>query len=74
VTPSNPIHQNDRIIIYATGLGAVSPPVADGVAGPTDPLAVTTAAPTVTIGGVTFVQPLGWTLHAAEERSSPCAC
>jgi uncharacterized protein (TIGR03437 family) len=52
VTPSNPIHQNDRIVIYATGLGAVSPPVADGVAGPTDPLAVTTAAPTVTIGGV----------------------
>ena len=52
VTPSNPIHQSDEIIIYATGLGAVSPPVADGAAGPTKPLAVTIAHPTVSIGGV----------------------
>jgi uncharacterized protein (TIGR03437 family) len=52
VTPSNPIHQSDEIIIYATGLGAVSPSVPDGAAGPTKPLAVTIAAPTVSIGGV----------------------
>lgn len=52
VTNSNPIHPNDEIIIYATGLGAVSPPVADGAAGPTSPLAVTTTPPTVTIGGM----------------------
>jgi uncharacterized protein (TIGR03437 family) len=51
VTPSNPIHQGDEIIIYATGLGAVSPPVPDGTAGPASPLAVTIAAPTVSIGG-----------------------
>ncbi len=52
VTPSNPIHQGDEIIIYATGLGTVSPTVADGAPGPSKPLAVTTFAPTVTIGGV----------------------
>ena len=32
VTPSNPAHPGEVIIVYATGLGPVSPPVASGVA------------------------------------------
>ena len=52
VTLSNPIHTRDTIIIYVTGLGAVSPLVADGAAGPSKPLAVAETAPSVTLGGV----------------------
>jgi len=41
------------IQIYATGQGATSPTVDAGVAAPTNPLALTVAQPTVTIGGKT---------------------
>jgi uncharacterized protein (TIGR03437 family) len=51
VTLSNPIHPKDTITIYATGLGTVNPPVADGAAGPSKPLAVANTQPTVTLGG-----------------------
>ncbi len=51
VTLSNPIHSNDKLTIYATGLGTVSPHVADGAAGPGKPLAVANTQPTVTLGG-----------------------
>jgi uncharacterized protein (TIGR03437 family) len=54
VTASNPIHMDDRITIYATGMGPVSPDVNSGAAGPTDPLAKTLSEPTVTLGGVTL--------------------
>jgi uncharacterized protein (TIGR03437 family) len=39
------------ISIYATGLGAVTPPVATGAAAPLSPLSRTTIEPVVTIGG-----------------------
>jgi uncharacterized protein (TIGR03437 family) len=52
VTLSNPIHLDDRITIYATGLGAVSPAVESGAAGPASPLALAQVEPTVTLGGV----------------------
>jgi uncharacterized protein (TIGR03437 family) len=52
VTLSNPIHQKDTVIIYATGLGTVMPSVATGAAGPSKPLAVANALPLVTLGGV----------------------
>jgi uncharacterized protein (TIGR03437 family) len=52
VTLSNPIHSKDKIVIYATGLGTVTPSVASGAAGPSNPLAVADTMPTVTLGGV----------------------
>jgi uncharacterized protein (TIGR03437 family) len=52
VTPTNPIHPGDQIVIYATGLGATLPPVQAGVAAPSHPLAVVTDTPLVTLGGV----------------------
>ena len=55
VTLSNPIHVNDTITIYATGLGAVKPTVATGSAGPAKPLAVATVLPTVSLGGVGLI-------------------
>ena len=51
VTYTNPIHLNDAIIIYATGLGAVDAAVNSGYPGPSDPLAQALVQPTVTLGG-----------------------
>jgi uncharacterized protein (TIGR03437 family) len=52
VTPSNPIHSKDVIIIYATGLGTVTPNVASGAAGPSHPLAAAVVPPVITLGGM----------------------
>jgi uncharacterized protein (TIGR03437 family) len=52
VTPTNPIHPGDQIVIYATGLGATLPSVQAGAAAPSKPLAVVTDTPVVTLGGV----------------------
>ncbi len=52
VTLSNPIHPEDTIVIYLTGLGVTSPAVADGHPGPRDPLAAAVNKPVVTLGGV----------------------
>ena len=54
VTPSNPVHPDDTIIIYATGLGRTAPPVEAGAAGPSDPLAAAVVQPEVTLGGVSL--------------------
>jgi uncharacterized protein (TIGR03437 family) len=51
-TESNPVHHDDILVIYLTGMGAVSPVVGDGQPSPSDPLAFALAAPTVTLGGV----------------------
>ena len=51
VTPTNPIHPNDSIVIYATGLGVTSPAVPTGQATPSGMLSAAVAAPTVTLGG-----------------------
>jgi uncharacterized protein (TIGR03437 family) len=48
----HPANVGDALIILATGLGAVSPSIADGAAAG-DTLRYTTATPTVTIGGAT---------------------
>jgi uncharacterized protein (TIGR03437 family) len=53
-TDSNPVHHNDVLAIYLTGLGAVTPTVANGVPGPSFPLATTLTPPTITLGGVTL--------------------
>jgi len=51
VTPTNPVHYNDTLIIYATGLGRTSPAVEAGLPAPEDQLAWAMIAPTVTLGG-----------------------
>jgi uncharacterized protein (TIGR03437 family) len=51
VTPTNPIHPNDSIVIYLTGLGLTAPAVATGLAAPATQLSTAIAVPTVTIGG-----------------------
>jgi uncharacterized protein (TIGR03437 family) len=53
VNAKNPAQIGETVSIYLTGLGAVSPTIADGAAGPTNPLAMTpVGAITVYIGGV----------------------
>ena len=53
VTPTNPVHRGDTLIIYLTGLGAVNPPVNDGDPGSVNPLSTTVITPVVQIGGQT---------------------
>jgi uncharacterized protein (TIGR03437 family) len=52
ITPTNPIHPNDIIIIYATGMGRTSPFVDSGLAASADPLSNTLVSAVVTLGGV----------------------
>ena len=54
VTSSNPVHLGDQIVIYLTGMGAVSPVVANGNPSPSSPLAMAIAQPQVTLGGVSL--------------------
>jgi uncharacterized protein (TIGR03437 family) len=52
IDSANPFRPGDVIVIYCTGLGAVSPSGITGQLAPDSPLSFTTAAPTITIGGV----------------------
>ena len=49
---SRPIAQGEYVVIYCTGLGAVSNQPATGAAALSSPLSFTSTQPTVTIGGV----------------------
>ncbi len=51
VTPSHAGQRDRDLILFATGLGRVLPPVAAGRAAPPSPLSVTASAVSVTIGG-----------------------
>lgn len=51
ITPTNPIHPKDTIVIYLTGMGATTPQVNAGMPGPSSPLASAAISPQVTIGG-----------------------
>jgi uncharacterized protein (TIGR03437 family) len=51
VTPTNPVHIDDTLVIYLTGLGATSPAVEDGMPAPSSPLATAMMQPLVSIGG-----------------------
>ena len=51
VTPTNPIHYGDIVVIYLTGMGAISPAVDAGLAAPMSPLSFVTDTPTLTLGG-----------------------
>jgi uncharacterized protein (TIGR03437 family) len=53
VTPANPAQPGETLLGYVTGLGAVSPTIADGAAGPSDTLSNATNAITAYIGGQT---------------------
>jgi uncharacterized protein (TIGR03437 family) len=51
--PDTPAGVGEIVVIYCTGLGVVSPPVAAGTPAPSSPPAVTVNQVTVTIGGKT---------------------
>jgi uncharacterized protein (TIGR03437 family) len=51
VTASNPAHPGETLFVYLSGLGAVSPGISDGAAGPSGTLSWTTNTITVYIGG-----------------------
>ncbi len=52
VTPSNPVHRGDTLVIYATGLGQTSPAVQAGLPAPSDTLAGVLVPPKVDLGGM----------------------
>ncbi len=52
VSPSSPAQPGESVIVYLTGLGTVSPSVADGAPGPLNPLSFTTNTINAAIGGV----------------------
>jgi uncharacterized protein (TIGR03437 family) len=52
ITPTNPVHPGDSIVIWATGLGRTNPPIDSGMPGPSDPLSSAVIQPTVLLGGV----------------------
>jgi uncharacterized protein (TIGR03437 family) len=51
VTPTNPVHPNDTIVIWATGLGRTSPAIDSGMPAPSDPLPTAVITPSVSLGG-----------------------
>jgi uncharacterized protein (TIGR03437 family) len=80
VTPTNPVHPGDSIVIWATGLGRTSPPIDSGMPAPSDPLPWAVIQPTVMLGGVALdVQYAGlvpgsvglYQINAAVPRSVP---
>ena len=52
VNAKNPAQIGETVSVFVTGLGAVSPTIADGAAGPTDPLANAVGPIAAYIGGV----------------------
>jgi uncharacterized protein (TIGR03437 family) len=52
VTPTNPVHPGDSIVIWATGLGRTSPAIDSGMPAPSDPLADAVIQPSILLGGV----------------------
>ena len=53
-TASNPIHPNDHITIYLTGMGQTLPKLPAGAPAPSDPLSSTLLPVTVTLGGMSL--------------------
>jgi uncharacterized protein (TIGR03437 family) len=58
VTVSNPVHPNDLLTIYLTGMGDILPSVPDGAPAPSEPLSTPLLPATVTLGGVSL--PVGF--------------
>jgi uncharacterized protein (TIGR03437 family) len=55
--PATPANIGETVVIYCTGLGAVTPAVTEGSPAPSSPLAWTVNPVTVTIGGVAAPAP-----------------
>jgi uncharacterized protein (TIGR03437 family) len=55
VTATNPVHPNDTLVIFLTGMGQTTPTVTSGMPSPSSPLAQANISPNVTLGGT----PLG---------------
>ncbi|MBI3665154.1 MAG: hypothetical protein HY236_02845, partial [Acidobacteria bacterium] len=51
-TLANPVRPNETILVYATAMGPVGPPVDAGMPGPVSPLATSVDPPSITLGGV----------------------
>jgi uncharacterized protein (TIGR03437 family) len=51
ITNNTPIHLNEYLTIYLTGMGATLPAITPGNAAPANPPAVAVVQPTITIGG-----------------------
>jgi uncharacterized protein (TIGR03437 family) len=51
ITPTNPIHSKDTVVIYLTGMGVTQPVVDAGLPSPSNPLASVAIPPVVTLGG-----------------------
>jgi uncharacterized protein (TIGR03437 family) len=47
VSPTSPATRGETVLVYLTGLGAVKPAVADGVAAPSSPLSLVSANPLI---------------------------
>jgi uncharacterized protein (TIGR03437 family) len=54
VTDSDPVHRGDMLVIFLTGMGAVTPVVGNGLPAPLDPLATALAFPSITLGGASL--------------------
>ena len=80
VTPTNPVHPGDSIVIWATGLGRTSPAIDSGMPAPADPLPSAVIQPLIQLGGVSLdIQYAGlvpgsvglYQINAAVPRSVP---
>jgi uncharacterized protein (TIGR03437 family) len=54
ISNSTPIHLNEVLNIYMTGLGAVTSPMNAGDAGPSNPPVTTSGFPAITLGGASI--------------------
>jgi uncharacterized protein (TIGR03437 family) len=54
ITPTNPVHLGDSIVIWATGLGRTSPAIDSGMPSPSDPLPSAVIQPNIQLGGVSL--------------------
>jgi uncharacterized protein (TIGR03437 family) len=54
VTPSNPVHPKDTLVIYLTGMGTTFPAIDAGLPAPFNPLAQADTQPIVTLGNATL--------------------
>ena len=52
ITPTNPVHLGDSIVVWATGLGRTSPAIDSGMPSPSDPLPSAVIQPNLQLGGV----------------------
>ncbi len=63
VTPDYPAERDESLLLFATGLGPVSPAVPAGQLNPANPISPTTQPVSVTVGGVPY--PVLWSGLAA---------